>query len=360
MPKYSDDLMFSSQKQKKNGIGCLLPALLLLVAICAVVLLLNVSSNGKVELKTEKVSVMSLDKAYEGFTILHLSDLHGGDTARDYDVWRNLLYGTTFDAVVLSGDMVGSSGNDEPLLTLIHNLKTLRPEAPIYFVAGDDDPDPVNTSARSASDILADWVIRAQEAGAVYLDIPMAQETGDGKIWFVPESLYDTDIDGMLTSLQRRKTEMETQGKQYEAQGNASYRLLCYRLDVMERTQTAISEMKEEDLQIAVIHAPLTESDISIGLNYANRNEVFSFRSIDLILSGHYCNGQWLLPGIGAIYVPDVGWFPKSSVISGMQRVDSINQYISPGLGASEYYPMKGRFCNPPAATLLKFTSSLR
>ena len=36
-----------------------------------------------------------------------------------------LLNGKNYHAVVFSGDMVGRDGDDEPLLTLIHNLNTL-------------------------------------------------------------------------------------------------------------------------------------------------------------------------------------------------------------------------------------------
>ena len=43
-----------------------------------------------------------------------------------------------------------------------------------------------------------------------------------------------------------------------------------------------------------------------------------------------------------------------------MQRINSLNQYISPGIGASDDYPMKGRLFNKPTVTLITFTARLQ
>ena len=112
-------------------------------------------------------------------------------------------------------------------------------------------------------------------------------------------------------------------------------------------------------MQIAVSHAPLEKEYIRTSIEWADDSQALNFKAIDLLMAGHYCAGQWRLPGVGPIYVPEVGWFPGDEGIVGMQRVNSINQYISPGVGASEYYPIKGRFLNNPAVTLLKFTATI-
>lgn len=115
----------------------------MLLAVILAALLLNQAVNSHVALLEERVSVMGMDKTFEGFTVLHISDLHAGPIGSDMELWQSLLKGKAFQAVVMTGDMVGSDGNYEPMLTLIHTLKQLKPEAPVYFVAGDDDPEPV-------------------------------------------------------------------------------------------------------------------------------------------------------------------------------------------------------------------------
>ena len=207
--------------------------------------------------------------------------------------------------------------------------------------------------------MLADWVLAAQQEGAIYLDAPVRQEVGKYGVWFVPEYLYDVDTEGMVQSLTKQKGDMEALGQQYEAEGGASYRALCYRLDAMERTVAAQQEMLSTDLQIAVTHVPLIQDYIRTSLEWADEKQVFSFRTISLLLTGHYCGGQWRVPGVGALYEPDMGWFPPDSGLVGMQRVNSINQYISGGLGANEYHPLKGRMFNSPSATLIKFTATI-
>ena len=76
-------------------------------------------------------------------------------------------------------------------------------------------------------------------------------------------------------------------------------------------------------------------------------------------MCGDLCGGGWRLPGGGALYVPDKGWLPSDEGVVGMQRINSLNQYISPGLGARTEQLLPGRVFNSPAATLIKFTARL-
>ncbi len=360
MARHRNDYIFAPEKEKGGGLGCFITFLALVLALGVAAVLFNSAANKRVLLEEEKVAVMSLDKAFEGFTVLHMSDLHASELAMNADNWRSLLFSKSFHAVVMSGDMVGSDGDFEPLVTLVGILRDINQTAPIFFIAGDDDPSPIITTPLGTKEVFSDWVRAAQKAGAVYLDAPVGVEAGKRKVWFVPEVLYDVDAAGMVGALTNQKADMEAQGMQYESEGGATYRTLCYRLDAMERTVAAQKEMLSTDMQIAVTHAPLIRDYIRNSLEWADQDEVFNYRAITLMLAGHYCGGQWRIPRVGAVYVPDVGWFPPDEGIRGMQRVNSMNQYISPGLGASEYYPMKGRLFNAPTVTLLKFSANLK
>ncbi len=346
--------------RKRSGLGLLILALLIITALVSAGLFLNKAANQRVTLNTEKVSVMGLNKAYEGFTILHLSDLHAADLGSDLELWRELLFGKTFHAVVLSGDMVGATGNDEPLLSLIRILQLIKQDVPIYFIAGDEDPIPVISTPSASPEALAPWVRAAQQAGAVYLDAPVPQTVGKQTIWFVPQYLYDMDVQLMTESLNAQIADMEAAGRQYEAAGGAVYRALKCRLDAMQRTQEAVKLMKDSDLQVAVNHPPLEAGYIRSSLEWADQTQVFNFRQIDLLLCGDLCGGQWRLPGVGPVYLPDRGFFPGDDNVQGMHRINSINQYISPGLGASKLNPLPGRLMNPPGAALIKFTGTIQ
>jgi len=358
MARRSNDIF--SPQQERRGLVWVIILVTLLGTVIGAGLLMNTASNQYVKLHSEKVSIMGLDKTYEGFTILHLSDLHASTIGSDPAVWRELLYGKSFHAIVLSGDMVGKSGNDEPFLSLLHALKQVKQDVPIYFISGDEDPVPVITTPQGTADVLADWVRAAQQSGAIYLDAPVPQAVGKKTVWFVPQYLYDTDPDNMIMSLTAQIAEMEAAGQQYEARSGAVYRALCYRLDAARRTGEAIALMKDEDIQIAVNHSPLDAGYIRTSLEWADQSKVFNFRQIDLLLCGDLCGGQWRLPGIGPVYLPERGFFPGDADVMGMQRINSINQYISPGLGASQLNPLPGRFLNQPSATLLRLTGNIQ
>ena len=216
------------------------------------------------------------------------------------------------------------------------------------------------STARGTPKVLASWVEDAQKAGAIYLDAPVSLTVGKKTVWFSPEYLYDVDVDGLIGALTSQQQSMEAQGTQYEAEGGAAYRALGYRIEAYQRTQQALKEMTDTDLQIAVNHVPMETSYLRESIEWADQEKIFNFRNISLLLCGHYCGGQWRLPGGGAIYVPEKGWFPSDDGIRGMQRINSLNQYISPGIGASDDYPMKGRLFNKPTVTLITFTARLQ
>ncbi len=359
MGRRNQGYIFVDERKRGPRLGCLLIVLVLIVAMVAVGVLINSGYNQRIVLKTATVNVMSLDKAYEGLTLLHISDLHASALGADLTLWKDLLNGKSYKAVLITGDMVGESGEYAPFLSLIHNLKQISQDAPIYFIAGNEDPAPVLTTNRGTPQVLAKWVLAAEQEGAIYLDSPQMLQVGKKKVWLTPQYLYDVDAEGMLTTLQNQKADMEAQGMQYDSVGGATYRALCYRIEVMERTQMARREMTSEDLQIAVNHTPLDTDYIRESLQWSQEIHPFSFRNISLVVCADLCGGGWRLPGGKALYMKDRGWLPEDDGIVGMQRINSLNQYISPGLGASSDQLLPGRVFNPPAVTLIKFTARL-
>lgn len=360
MPRSSYEPDFSGRKSTQGRAGCLICILITIAALVVAVSLYNRMINERVQLDTPKVSVMKLDSAYEGFSVLHISDLQASALGSDPEVWKKLLSGKHWSVAVLTGDMVGESGNDEPFLSLIHTLQTMYPNAPVCFIAGDGDPQPVISEPHGTSEVLADWVRNAQQLGAIYLDAPLCVPCGKRNVWISPQYLYDLDVDGMIQTLTNQKNDMEAAGTLYENEGGALYRSVCWRLDSMQRSKEAIAQIKADDLQIAVNHSPLQADYVASRLEWADVSDAFRFRSIDLMLCGHYCAGGWCLPDGRPVYVPDMSLFPDKSAVSGLQRINTLNQYVSPGIGAPSDSIFKSRLFNRPAVSLIKFTSALQ
>ena len=365
MGRNKNNYIFMEQKTKRRAPGCLILLLAIVFAVIALSILSNSVLNQKIHLNTAKVRIMNMDSKYENVTILHISDLHGSDIGFEAEQWEDVLFGKGFTAVVMTGDMVGAGGDYAPMISLIRTLRQIKENVPIYFVAGDEDPIPVNSGLHGSPEPLAEWVRAAQAEGAIYLDRAVGQTVGKRTVWFIPENLYSiglTDkagIKGMVSTLERQKADMEASGKQYEAEGGASYRALSYRLEAFQESAQTIAQIQEGDLQIGVIHIPLQANYVREMTEWADTGEVFSYRNLSLVLSGHYCGGQWRLFGLGPVYVPDKGWFPGDDGIVGMTRINNITQYISSGLAASGIYPMPMRLFNVPSISLLSFTARL-
>lgn len=355
-----NNYIFAPEKQRRRGPGCLVLFLSVVLAVVVLTVLTNVSINQKMELSTARVSVMSLDKAFEGFAILQISDLHASPLGEDMAAWRELLFGKKFSAVVLCGDMVGQTGNAAPLIALIQSLHQINSAAPVFFIAGDEDPAPMLATYRGTPEVYADWVLAAQAAGGIYLDAPCRVEVGKRAVWFSPEYLYSVDIGGMQQSLTTQKLDMEAKGLQYEAEGGASYRALSAREDAMNRTAEAIKSMEKDDLQIAVTHVPLEDDYVRTAVEWAKQDNIFNFRNVSLVVAGHYVGGQWRLMNMGPLYVPDRGFLPGDEGILGLQRINSVNQSITQGLSYSGFYPMPYRLFNRPGASLLIYTARIQ
>ncbi|MEA4927477.1 MAG: metallophosphoesterase [Candidatus Limiplasma sp.] len=360
MRRKNSTYIFAPEPKKRNRTGCLILFMAIGFAVVVLGLLTNAAMNRRLDLQTEKVRVMSLDKKFENFTLLHISDLHGAEIGLNADAWRSLLYGKDFSAVVMTGDMVGAQGDYSPLISLVKTLRQIKAGVPVYLIAGDEDPTPVVSNLHGNPEVLAEWVRAAQEVGAVYLDRPVSQSVGKQTAWFVPEYLYSVDITGMQESLTRQKQDMEAVGQQYEGEGGASYRALCYRLDAITASAAAIKTMTKDDLQIGLTHVPLEADYVREMIEWADESAPFSFRRLSLVLAGHYCGGQWRLGSLGPVYVPEKGWFPGDAGVLGMQRINSISQYISAGISASHFYPMPGRLFNTPSVALLTYTARIQ
>jgi len=130
--------------------------------------------------------------------------------------------------------------------------------------------------------------------------------------------------------------------------------VLEYELSRMEAVREIREQFQPEDIQIVLTHTPLTADYVRDMITWGDKQDYFSMRYAGLILAGHYNGGQWRIPGKGAIYVPELGWFPEDSSVQGMHAVEGIPQYISPGLGSDPHYEnMPGRIFNSPTLTLI-------
>ena len=338
-----DGRFFEPQKKRSPLALALAFAALLLIAVLAV----NLIVNQFVHVARVSVPVKGLHEAFEGYTFLHISDLKGMRFGSEQGLFRFALAGKEFDAVVLTGDMVSSLGNAEPLYELLDVLRELDKEAPIYFIAGDGDPVVSSMDYAAGGSPFAPWVLGAQQRGAQLLSAPMFTEKDGQKLWLLSGTLLSLDIETMQGQYEQQYLKALDSGDDNEIE------LATHNLRWLSHTRDARAVMQEGDITVSLSHAPPSEQELSTPAG-----------SPDLTLCGHYLGGLIRLPVLGAAFIPSrvlprYGLFPGASTYYGL-TASRPYVYTSPGLGSSDsHYPrFFFRLFNPPTVTLVSLTPS--
>ena len=347
--------IFASELIRKNRGHRFRNAVLLLIPILVVSLLvLNFTVSRRVTLKELQLTILNLPEDLDGYSILHLSDLHGARFGDEQKAIGNALANKRFSCVVMTGDMLGDDGDVQPLLELIALLPK---DTPKYLVPGDTDGPAIETRAHSSLSVYTEWAQELQAAGVLILDQPVLITREKGRLWLIPEELYSLDLKRMQDIYQKQLDNLNKKAASLTADDAAQIRSLEYNVERIEKLKETKKLFQSTDIQVVLTHTPLSDDYVQDLISWADKEDLFSMRYAGLILAGHYNGGQWRIPFIGAIYVPELGWFPEDSLIQGLSYPAGIPQYISPGLGSDPHYEHQpGRLFNSPVMTRIVLT----
>lgn len=344
-------------EEPRRGHGFLIGLLMVLLLAAAGLIVWNFAMNHSVAYTKQYVTITRLPEALENFTILHLSDLNGVTIGDKQSAVQKAVESKSPSCIVLSGNMVGKAGDVQPVLDLV---AVLPKNTPILLLPGEDDPSLYATTAHASLSPYADWAQRLQEAGVTILDEPVCITRSKSKIWFVPEYLYSLNLEDTRMAYQNQINALNAVVGDLTADQAAQKRNAEYQVARMDRISQTVSTITASDIQVAVSHMPLTREYVIAAKENTQDKYAFTMHHVSLVLAGGYCAGQWRLPGAGAIWVPEMGFFPDENLISGLNYLSGVWQYISPGLGVSDMYPLLPlRMFNSPDATLLVLSSSV-
>ena len=328
--------------------------LFLLPMLLLTLLLSNFIVSHRVRLEKLPLTVLNLPEDLEGFSILHLSDLHGMEYGDHQKSIETVLKGARYSCVVMTGDMLGP---DHDLTGLLDLVALMPSDTPKYYIPGDTDGSWLDSFAHGNLSVYTDWAEAMQEAGITLLDLPVAETRGKGRIWFVPEELYTLNLDNMEQVYQSQIRDMDARVTTLTADDAAIRRVAEYELERIQQLRELRNTFQAADMQVVLTHTPLSEAYVGETYAWSGKEDYFSMRYASLILAGHYNGGQWRLPMAGPIYVPELGWFPEDREVQGLSYPQGIPQYISPGLGSAPQYTWEpGRLFNPPVMTLITLT----
>ena len=212
--------------------------------------------------------------ALEDFRITQISDLHNKEFGKDNCRLLALAEAQMPDLIALTGDLTDSyHPNLEKALDTAERLTKL---APCYYVTG-------NHEHRMSRDKQERFFRGLEERGVILL---------------------------------RNEAVTLGVGKDFRLLG------LDCNLGKMDLLYALMADRPAEELNVLLAHKP----------NYAKEYEK---SGVDLVLTGHAHGGQWRFPGVGALYAPGQGLFPKYT--AGMYRLGKTVLCVSRGLGNSSF-----------------------
>ncbi|WP_252217447.1 metallophosphoesterase [Clostridium sp. VAP41] len=218
---------------------------------------------------------------FNDFTIVHISDLHNKMFGENQVKILNKVKSISPDVIVITGDLIDRRKyNLDTAMMFVSGATKI---APVYYVSGN-------------------------------------HEAWSEKFSMIKEKLIDIGVhivDNTAFKLSR---------------GNSSIHILglsdpdFITSDYMDGTNT--NKIKEQ------LNRWSTNENFKILLSH--RPELFDLyyeNNMDLIFTGHAHGGQVRIPGIGGLFAPDQGIFPKYT--SGIYNKDLSTMFVSRGLGNS-------------------------
>ena len=336
---------FDVRKKKPLALRMAFSFFLLFLALLAV----NFLVNQFIHVAHVTVPVTGLDEEFDGYTLLHISDLKGATFGSNQRLLSFALGRSEFDAVVLTGDMLSTHENAQPLYALIEQLRAVSPDAPIYFIAGDDDPPVTSSAYFTGGSPFAPWVLGAQQRGAQLLSSPQAIARGEQTVWLMAGNHLSLDVETMQGQYEQQYLKALDSGDENEIE------LAKHNLKSLQETRDARAAIADGDAVIALTHTPPAFGEYSAEV----------YRGVDLVLCGHALGGLIRLPVVGPVFIPSpslprYGLFPGRSTHYGLTREGRTQLYVSPGLGTeNDDYPFFFfRLLNPPTVTLITLTTS--
>lgn len=256
--------------------------------------------NTALELNTYRITSDKLPKAFEGYRIAHVSDLHNAEMGKDNEKLLAMLREAQPDMIAITGDIIDSRHTDiEITLQFAEEAVKI---APCYYVTG-------NHEARI--DKYNELIEGLESRGVVHLhneSVTLEQDNDSITLIglrdpsFQADYLFDDEasvVDSVLSELMR----------------------------------------KADGYTVLLSHRP-------------EMFDVYVSTGVDLVLSGHAHGGQFQLPFVGGVVAPGQGLFPKYD--AGLYSEENTNMIVSKGIGNS-IIPF--RFNNRPEVILIDLYS---
>ncbi len=235
---------------------------------------------GNTTIKTTNLIVSSenLPKAFSGYKIAGIADLHNKD-------WKNRLIDALEkadpDIIVIVGDLIDSSKTDLNVAKEFSDKAVMI--APVYYVSGNHEA--WSGKFEDLKKLINKEVVILEDR-SIYL------EKDDSKILLL--GVNDPDFDSLNAPFYQSSS------------------ILGNKLEMMIENS--------DSYKVLLTHRP-------------EYFDVYTNMNIDLAIAGHAHGGQFRIPFVGGLVAPNQGLFPKYT--SGNYKSENTNMVVSRGLGNS-------------------------
>lgn len=238
--------------------------------LAALLALLLIAAGISAFVCSRVIKVTQYDVELDGITnpvkLVVVSDIHGKVFGDDNEPLCELVAAQEPDAIVLLGDLFPSAFQEADAAYVLHLTEQMQSIAPVYFAMGNHEK---SYTARYGDT----WIDAIKDTGATVFD----------------ETCLDLELRGNTIRFGGSMGHGYLFGRteeQFEA--SADYKIL--------------TEMQESPYPaILLAHWPDT-----VALSDGPQRW-----KIDLVLCGHTHGGVVRVPGIGGVYAPLQGWWPK-------------------------------------------------
>lgn len=258
------------------------------------------------ETQTYTVEFSGLPRAFDGFGIVFLTDLHNHSFGQDNELLLQAIDELRPDIVAIGGDMTVAKGR-RSLEVPLHLAKALSEKYPVYYGLGNHEH-------------------RMDREREIYGD------------------QYDLYMDQMkemgIHVLRNRSEYLERQGQRIRMTGLDLSRKYYKKVGKRPMSQTylrrTLGEGQGPEVHILLAHSPLYFKE-------------YARWGADLVLAGHFHGGTICLPGLGGVMTPNYMFFPEYD--RGLYAEGKSRMVLSAGLGT---HSVNIRLNNRPQLILVR------
>uniref|UniRef100_UPI00319DA7DB metallophosphoesterase n=2 Tax=Clostridium saudiense TaxID=1414720 RepID=UPI00319DA7DB len=201
--------------------------------------------------------------------IAQISDLHSKEFGKNNDILYKKIIEQKPDIIVATGDLIDSSM--KKLDEIIEFCSSINKDIPMYYILGNNE-------------------MRCSRVSEI------VEKLKKNKICVLENEIESIEVKGNKINILGLEEKRIDEGELFYSKVNSRYGT--------ENIEKIFSRLERLDgIKIVLSHYPENFEYVEEG--------AYSKYNFDIMFSGHAHGGQFILPGIGGIFAPGQGLFPK-------------------------------------------------